>query len=1470
MPQNNCSEILETQDITGNKSKNFLEKLIELDYNVAVKNIEKLKETDAKYADFEAPSLIEVNDEEIEGGEEKLNDLKGNVFQREEEASRGEGPKEWPKVIDNSQPEKAHCVGREINFSNQNSNAAKNFNIMHSQILIVKGMVNGINANVVLDSGSAISIINKKLSIGLEPKQVNNISVQAADQRTLEINSTVLAKINIGGFETEHVFYLLENSNFDVLLGTDYFVKYRPVIDYIDGCVRLISNNEVLITIPMEGVKQIVPNIENKAPPIMVNNETLHSVISNTLTEVLNSLPENLAHSLNSEVRKVICEENNKSNDNENFTKESAGSCESSPVEKSACAEFLSVFPDEYFNEFSHDLACNVVSSEDIVLQPKGYTRIKAKLTRKIENPQCYIKSNYSLYEKVKVLVPNCIVQIASNTCDIYVYNTMREERKIFQNTTLGQLQEYELAMPIEENPERDKFSFLPCNTNVTSSSKEEQLYEARRASYDENSLDIGDSLITDTDELKELLFKYRHLFAWNLRQIGCVKGYEHNIETEPGKVIYQRPYRMSPFEKRVAHELVQELADAGIVSQKSSFTPWNSPLLLVKKSNKEGSEKLSSQYRIVVDFRKLNSITKSPTYFIGHMDDIIDFIKKSQVHSTLDLASGFYQLPLTPESREKTTFTIPGIGAWNFERLPMGASAAPSSFMRFMSAVLNNLGNQVACFIDDILICGENMADHNKKLKALFQQLEKFNLCIQPSKCHFAKSEIRILGYVASREGLKPDPEKVRAIEQLPYPRSLTETRSAIGCFSFYRRYIHRFSDIAAPLTALTRKDVPFHIGDKEKEAFDKLKTALITAPVLAAYDETKPIVIRADASGVGIASILLQRGEDGSLHPIAYASRRLNKNELNYSTSMRELLAIVYSFIKFRHYLYGHSAGKEDGSGITVISDHLSHQFLHTNKRHNHRLCRWAIILDEFKYKIQYTSGLSLRDADYLSRYFPPIEEKREEIAPKNPTPIDELSAFSYNFIKDAPSKEEIPFFYLSSGEELNVDEFIKNQRQDEKLSEIINHLENPEMPCSSIYSRYLANFVLKNGILYKKNSGKGNLHLIVVPKHLTQEFISKYHDDPYSGGHLSFEKVYDKIARRHFWNGMRKEIYLYCRRCADCQSIKKAPKTSLQALHPITTRFPFYHIEIDCLGPLKPSRINKYRYVVLAVDLYSRFVIGRPLRHATALEIARFLLQDIITKYGMFTVISSDRGSSFTSNIIKEFCKLLGIIRVNSTAFSPTTQGLVERNNRTLVDMIKCYINSTHNSWDQFLNELIFAHNTARNASLGISPFRMLHNYEPRLVTDSLLGDITVEERTIQEFQKETELIRDIAKERLEKTQEAMKASFAKKHTFTEYQVGDLVRVYTPTRKNNLQKKKFLKMWHGPYVITKVQSPHAYVVELYDQGTKSNAIRRQLVSIRRLKKVVPPADYDPTPFLQTEPDLNENIETEEEDNE
>lgn len=442
--------------------------------------------------------------------------------------------------------------------------------------------------------------------------------------------------------------------------------------------------------------------------------------------------------------------------------------------------------------------------------------------------------------------------------------------------------------------------------------------------------------------------------------------GLEHRIRLKPHtRAPYRRPYKSGPEELKLLQETIRDMEEKGFIQRSQSR--YGAPVLFTQK--KDGKP------RMVVDYREINRITVRNGYPLPAVDELFPVVQGSRYFSKMDLHSGYYQIRIAEEDREKTAF-VTRYGSYEFLVLPMGLCNSPGTFMELMNYVFEKqLDRFVIVFLDDVLVFSKSIEEHERHMKEVLQILREQRLYAKLEKCDLVRRSVEFLGHQLGEEGLGREKGKTEEIEKWPPPKNKTEVRQFLGLAGYYRKFVQGFSEVAQPLTRLTHNEVKFEWGEAEQKAFELLKGALRTAPVLALPDASKPFVMNTDASGTAIGAVLQQDHGKG-LQPVGFWSRTLTEAQQDYPVHEQEMLAIVEACLTWRHLIQGRQ--------VTVRSDHHSLQHFFTQRGLSKRQVRWMEALADFDLVIQYIKGVRNVVADALSRKATGNEEQDEEAGP------------------------------------------------------------------------------------------------------------------------------------------------------------------------------------------------------------------------------------------------------------------------------------------------------------------------------------------------------------------------------------------------------------------------------------------------------------------------------------------------------
>lgn len=906
--------------------------------------------------------------------------------------------------------------------------------------------------------------------------------------------------------------------------------------------------------------------------------------------------------------------------------------------------------------------------------------------------------------------------------------------------------------------------------------------------------VDINNALSEEHKKaLRELLLEFRTCFAQSSK-VSQTPITQHRIITyDDARPIHQQPYRVSQKERAAIKEQVKEMIDDGVIQPSNS--PWSSPVVLVKK--KDGT------LRFCVDYRKLNNVTKKDVYPLPRIDDSLDRLRRAKYFSSLDLKSGYWQIEVDERDREKTAFVTPD-GLYEFRVLPFGLCSAPATFQRMMDTVLADLKWQSCLvYLDDVVVFSASFSEHLKRLRQVLEAIRSANLTLKPQKCHFGYEELKFLGHLVSAEGVRPDPEKTTAVAAFPTPADKKSVRRFLGLCAYYRRFIGNFSKIAEPLTRLTRADTPFVWSSEQETAFTELRHRLASPPVLGHFDEEAETEIHTDASNIGLGAVLVQR-QEGVERVIAYASRTLSRPESNYSTTEKECLAVVWALAKFRPYLYGRP--------FKIVTDHHSLCWLANLRDPSGRLARWSLRLQEYDVTIVYKSGHAHEDADTLSRA--PVEPPAQHL------------------------EDDCPFLGAVS-----ITDLATRQRADAGLRPIMEHLEGRNVSLPPNIARGLSSsFCLRQGVLYKKNAAASNkTYLLVVPAGLRDEILFACHDEP-SSGHLGITRTLARVRKSYYWPKLAACVKQYVQACRECQRRKSPSVKPAGLLNPIQPpRTPFDQVGMDLLGPF-PLSSSGNKWIIVATDYLTRYAETKALPKGTASEVAQFFTESVVLRHGAPSCVITDRGTAFTARLLEKVFQLSCTTHRKTTAYHPQTNGLTERLNKTMTDMLSMYIDVQHKTWDEVLPYVTFAYNTATQETTRFTPFRLLYGRDVQTMLDAMLpcdiDNIDNLDEDAECFVQRAEEARQLARVNIKKQQDVDTRRYNLRHRQVDYQPGDQVLVWTPVRRKGLS-EKLLSRYFGPYkVLRRVSDVNYEVLPDGSQSPRRRQPRPEIVHVVRLK--------------------------------
>lgn len=747
-------------------------------------------------------------------------------------------------------------------------------------------------------------------------------------------------------------------------------------------------------------------------------------------------------------------------------------------------------------------------------------------------------------------------------------------------------------------------------------------------------------------------------------RGLGKTSLLVHKIDVGEAVPVKQRFYAVSPAVMKDMDQEIERMLKLDVIEESESS--WSSPMAIVKKKN--------GKIRLCLDARKVNKVTKKLAYPLPLIDGILSRLDKTFYISSIDLKDAFWQIPLDPESRDKTAFTIPGRPLYQFKVMPFGLCNAAQTLCKLMDKVIpHHLQDRVFVYLDDLLVTSSTLEEHLSLLSDISYRLEKAGLTINVEKSQFLMKKIEYLGFVVGGGKLRPNPEKVCAIADFPIPKTPRQVRRFLGVTGWYSRFVKNYSTVASPLTDLLKKGKKFLWSVEAQQSFDGLKEALLNDPVLVNPDFQKHFFIQCDASKTGVGAVLFQKSEDDVDHPIAFMSKKLNAAQRNYSVTELECLAAVLAIKKFRAYV--------EGMPFTVITDHSSLKWLMEQRDLSGRLARWSLKLQSFDFTIEHCKGSANAVPDALSRMYADAIDKSAASLDENLPPLNidlNSEAFADDVYRDA-------ILALNKDKDNNVN-----------VKEVDGKL-----------------YINPGNVLKQADTDIPEWKLI-VPIPLTKSLLLQAHCSP-TAAHFGVEKTLERLQRLFFWNHMGKDVKDFVSKCSTCKMTKPVNFTMQPPMGEKHYTFrPFQQIYVDFLGPYPRSKLGN-THILIVMDHYSRLVLIKAIRRATAEVLVKYLEEEVFLVYGTPQTLISDNGRQFESNALKDLLHKYGVEHRFTPKYHPQPNAS-ERANRSVLTGIRSYVGENQKEWDKHLCEIAHAMRNVTHSTHNFSPHFLVFGQYP----------------------------------------------------------------------------------------------------------------------------------------------------------
>ena len=915
-----------------------------------------------------------------------------------------------------------------------------------------------------------------------------------------------------------------------------------------------------------------------------------------------------------------------------------------------------------------------------------------------------------------------------------------------------------------------------------------------------------------------DLLIEMKDVFATSDTDLGCFTAIKHTIDTGEATPVKQQ-MRRTPLGFQAEEEKhLKSMLDCGVITP--SISEWSSAPVLVRK--KDGS------IRWCIDYRAVNEKCSKQVWPIPSFSQCSELFSNIRYLSTVDLNSGYWQIEMDEKDRHKTAF-ITKYGLYEYKRMPFGLTNAPATFMRAMTLVLQGLQwKDIIFYLDDVCILGKDFDHHLSKIRDTLLRFRQYNLKLKPRKCIFFQQELTFLGRLVGRNGVNMTKEAVEKVMNWPKPTRVKDVESFLGFANYYRDHIKEFAKHTSILYTLTGSKANFEWTEEHDTAFKQVKSMLTEAPVLVFPNNEDLFILDTDASDIAVGGVLSQV-QEGVEKVVSYGSFVLTPQQRRYCTTRKELLAVVRFTRQFCHYLLGRK--------FILRTDHSSLTWLMNFKNIGGQLARWIEEISQYDMSILHRAGKLHGNADGLSRIPDQIKYCDSYNAGINP---EQLPCGGCQFCVRAHSQwsrfEEdvdnvIPLSVRSlktSAENIQgytSEQMRELQKNDPDIQQLITWKEGNIEPKDNemmLQSRAVKHFwlnkdllVLKDGVLFYMWKQQ-DTPLLMVPKDLKIKVLEGCHDCILAG-HVGVTNTKEKLRRSYIWYGVTSDVKRYVKSCVICSRNKKANRKAKGHLNSFHSGYPMERIHMDILGPFPKSNKGN-QYILMVIDQFTKWLEAFPIPNQSAETVADTVVKEYFSRFGIPLNIHTDQGKNFDGSIMESVCQRLGITKTRTTPYHPSSNGQIERYNRTLLQMIRCFLEKEQ-EWDKNLPLLTSAIRGITNRQTGCSANKLMLGREIMLPIDFTLGitkkDSVETDAFADKLEQDFITVYQLARKNIQSFQMRQKRDYDLKLVEHQYKVGDFVYEIASATKVG-QSSKLKKMWKGPFVVTKVLSPVLYQIK------------------------------------------------------
>ena len=815
------------------------------------------------------------------------------------------------------------------------------------------------------------------------------------------------------------------------------------------------------------------------------------------------------------------------------------------------------------------------------------------------------------------------------------------------------------------------------------------------------------------------------------------------SLPTKEGATAFKRQYNIAHHLKPVLDKQIKAWVDAGTVKKCPRNTSFNSPLLLVPKKNGNGEV---VDHRVCLDVRGINRLLPDVSFPVPIIRDVLDSLEGKKIFTTLDLKSAYNRFLVNPDDQHKLTFTHNN-QQYCFQGTCFGLKHVTSVFCKVMAIIFQDMGC-VSSYVDDCIIASETIEDHIRDVKKVIDRLTSVNLILNPDKCHWFQHSVYMLGFVVSAKGTSVDPRKLTNVEQWPTPENNKDIQKFMGLINYFREYIPMISKVAAPIDRLRNDpDVKTHWTEEHTKSFESIKKILQSKALLHYPDMNKKFYVATDASIYGIAGVLFQRDDQSRIKHISFVSSSLSPSQRNWSTTKRELFAVVFALRKFRKYIWGRK--------FELYTDHKALVYLHTQKVANPMMIGWIDDLLDFDFDVVHIPGINNILPDTLSRLYPPCDIKLEE---------DEMNR--------------------KHGSRMAWKRKVKGQTSSINIHAVKLSQVNID-----------------------------TLDYITPPEEERDAILKEAHDF----GHFGSESIVKEIHSNGIhWTNLYKDATNVVKSCQECQR-HNISKKGYHPLKNVTAFLPFDHVGFDLAGPLPVTTEGQNTYLLVLVDICTRYVILKAIPNKQSDTVAKALIQ-IFGDYGFPRIMQSDNGREFKNSLMHQISKNLGIDRRFSTPYHSRGNGVSENAVKTALNTIRKMTKKEAYDWDHYLPMVQLAINYKFRSRTNSAPFSLMFARKLNSIKEhgqSEESSLPVDSVSLEELQKRTEYMATIVfpaiQERTRKILEIQSKKFNENNVMVNIDEGTPVMVRLPNRSG-----KLAPLYEGPFIVVRKTQGGTYVLK------------------------------------------------------